>query len=339
MNGLLLSSFRQRLLVLLLLVAATGCSHDTSMVDGPLLTDRFGGFLLLEPLMVSQQAADFANGESIIFSAEFNKQVNWVLEITGTTSGAVKRFEGFSRAITDENARWRGGTTELPFFKAEDCTVVLTVLNEEGAEPLTTEVTVLSPRIYEGDVVADFEANAGSDIFFGNFEFELTTDTGRSTEVPAAEGDFFYLFRGTDNVVTNFFVGLIDIKASITGETYFPVPTTVPEDLFFNMFLYSFGTPNTIAVVQLIVDTNGTGAFEDGQDEAFPYGDLPVDWEGWQAFSKPVSEIGLTQAQVQEIVAVRVLLISDENNQPNPPLEVDYGVDYLTFTAGGPLEL
>jgi hypothetical protein len=49
--------------------------------------------------------------------------------------------------------------------------------------------------------------------------------------------------------------------------------------------------------------------------------------------------MGLTDEQTQQIVAVRVLLISDQSEQPTPPLEVEYGIDYITFTAGRPLQL
>ena len=60
---------------------------------------------------------------------------------------------------------------------------------------------------------------------------------------------------------------------------------------------------------------------------------------GWRAVGIPLSETAITRAQAQEIVAVRVLLISDANAQPSPPLPVAFGIDYITFTAGAPLDL
>ncbi len=321
-----------------LLFGTAACSHETGIVDGPLLVDRFGDFFQVQPLTLDRTTVDFAAGEQVAFSAQFNKQVEWLIQITGTESGAVKRITSFGNELNSENASWDGGTTTLPFFKQERAIVEL-IIPEADSLTTTAEVDILSPKTYEGVLAVDFEAPAGDNIFFGNFEFELTGESGRSMEVPAAQGDWFYLLRGTDNVVPNFFAGLIDIQGSITGSTYFPVPTTVPEDLYFNMFLYSDGSPYTIAVVQLVFDSNDTGAFEDGQDEAIPFGDIPVDWEGWQHFYKPLSELGMTEAQVQKIVAIRVLLISDLNAQPDPPEQVDYGIDYLVFTAGNPLEL
>lgn len=320
-------------LALALVAGLAGCDHVTDP-DGPNLIDRFGPFTVVDSLGVSRATVDFAAGETLAFTARFNKQVAWVLEITGRESGAVKRIEGFSNELTPANARWNGSTTELPLFGAEAVDVTL-VVPAETADTMRVAAEVLTPRTYPGVVAADFEGT--DNITVGNFEFEFQ-NAGLSAEVPPGEGERFWLLRGTDRNVRNFFVGLIDIRPR-AGASFFTVPTSIPEDLHFNMFLRGLGTDHTIAVVQLIADGNGSGRFEDGQDTVFPFGDIPVDFEGWELFSKTVGELGMTQTQAQELVAIRVLLISDNNSQPTPPLQVAYGIDYLTFTAGGALEL
>lgn len=327
-------------LVVMLSFAVLGCDHATDP-EGPGLVDLFGPFELRAPLGASTETVDFAGGESVVFTAEFSKRVNWVIEITGQESGAVKRLEGFTSELSADiqSARWRGGTTELPLFKDEIVEAALFVPEEDSD---TTRVTleVLTPRLYPGNIVTDFEEDSGTDILLGNFEFEFDLqDTGLSAEVPPAQGDFFYLLRSTGGptVADPFFIGLIAITNS--DESYLAVPTTNPENLYFNAFLHSFGTPNTIAVVQLGIDSNGNGTYEPtGGDASISIIDQPVDWEGWQAFGIPVSEVGITQEQVSQLIAVRVLLISDNSGQPNPPLPVDFGIDYITFTSGGPLE-
>ena len=333
-------------LVLALGVAAAGCDHETDFA-GPRLIDRFGDFALIDPLMASLEAVDFAAGEEVSFEARFNKQVNWVLEIVGQESGALKRIEGFSDELTAENALWLGGTTELPLFKDEPVEAFLFTPEEEGSDTTSVSLEVLAPRNYPGNVVADFE---GSDaIIVTNPEFEFD-ENGISAEVPPAQGDGFYLLRGTDDVVANnFFIGLITILPP--GGGTFEVPTDVAEELYLNCFLYGFGTPNTIAVVEVVVDGNGTGTYEEGQDVIVPLGsdvEFPnvgvIDFEGWEPYAEAASSFGqfgagITDGQTQEIVAVRVVLISDAGNQPTPPLQVEYGIDYITFTAGGPLEL
>lgn len=319
-------------------ILAASCDHETDIFDGPNLVDRFGDFTVLEPLMLDRTTVDFSSGETVAMTAKFNKTVAYDIVITGMESGAQRIIQDFASELTGENATWTGRTTNLPFFREENCLVEL-IVPEEDSLTLTAEVEVVGRRAYEGSLYTDFETDPLDDIFFGNFEFELTNNTGRRDDGNAAEGNFYYLFEGTDDVVANFFCGLIDIKASITGQTYAPVPTTIPEDLFFNCFVYADGGPHGIAVIQIVWDSNGSGAFEDGTDAAIPIGDLPLNWVGWQQVSVNLSELGMTEEQVSKIVNIRALLISDMNSQPNPPLQVDYGLDYLTFTAGKPLEL
>ena len=312
------------------------CSHDTDNFDGPSLIDRFGDFNVVEGLGVSSPTVNFTAGETVFFTAQFNKNVDWVVVITGSESGAVKRIEGFDRILNEENATWDGGTTDLPFFKAEMCTVELLIPEEPDFKD-AGEVEVLGTKIYEGNLVTNFEEDAGADIFFGNFEFDFSPAAGRTDAIPAAEGDFCYLLEGTDVTLDNFFVGLIAINASITGETYFPFPTTVPEELFYNCFLYSDGNPYTIAVIEFAFDSNDSGAFEDG-DAIFPL-EIPIAWEGWRHINTPMSELGVTQEQLEKIVAIRYVLISDNGAQPTPREQVGFAVDFVTFTQGGPLEL
>lgn len=333
-------SFLYGCLAVLLTLGISGCDHDTEAFDGPSLVDRFGPFTAISALEASQPTADFATGETIFFNATFNKNVNWVLEITGTESGSVKRIEGFSSELNASNATWDGGTTKLPLFKDEVANVVLTVPEVEGFLETTT-VETLSNKQYEGLLFTDFEEDLGVDAFIGNFEFEFTPQTGRQMDIPA-EGDSYYRLEGTDNVVPNFFVGLIDLKSEITGNGVLEFPTTVPEDLFFNVFMYSDGGPHGLAIIEFFIDGNDTGTYELDQDtQTFR---IPADtdlatFEGWQHISYPMSETGMSQEDLDKVVAIRLLLISNMNSQPSPPIQVGFGLDYMIFTEGGPLEL
>jgi uncharacterized surface protein with fasciclin (FAS1) repeats len=303
-------------------------------------------FSIEDPLMASRAAVDFSAGESVTFTARFSIPVNWVLEIVGQESGAVKRIEGFSAELTAENTRWEGGTTILPLFSVEAVEARLFV-PEEDADASRVTLDVLAPRAYEGAVFADFEGD--DDITVLNPEFELDPGSGISAEVPPAQGDGFYLLRDTDDVLSNFFVGLITITPP--GGGTFEVPTNNADELYFNCFLYGYGTPNTIAAIEVAIDANGSGAYEENQDSFFSLGydvEFPnvgeIDYRGWRPYAEPASSfgsfgMGLTDEQTQQIVAVRVLLISDQSEQPTPPLEVEYGIDYITFTAGRPLQL
>lgn len=323
------------------LLFISACDHDTDTFDGPSLVNRFGEFMLVDPLTVSTNTVDFSAGENVSFGASFNKQVEWLVQIKGLSSGSVKVIEGFSNELTNVNAVWEGGTTQLPLFNTERCAIELIIPSADSLRFFDT-VEVVGLKTYEGSLFTDFEEDLGSNLFFGNFEFELTNQTGRRDNLPAGagQGDWAYYFEGTDENVPNFFCGLIDISAQVTGSTYVPLPTFDPEDLFFNAFLYTDGGPFGIAVIQFIFDSNDSGAFEDGQDQTFQIpGDFPLSGEGWQHISHPMSETGITEEQLEKLVGLRILLISDMNSQPSPPLQVDYGIDFITFTQGAPLEL
>ncbi|MEM6327194.1 MAG: hypothetical protein AAF791_08755 [Bacteroidota bacterium] len=333
------STFPRSVLAVGLVLAAglSGCDHFTDP-DGPNLTDRFGPFQLVEAVAADRATVDFAGGESVVFTAQFNKQTTWVLEIVGQESGAVRRIEGFSRELNADNARWSGRTTELPFFRPEDVVATLSFPDEPDANETTTQVSVQSARTYPGNVVTGFEQGDPGDIFLGNFEFDFDLSvTGVRTDPPAAEGNAFYRLRGTDATLNNFFVGLVRVTSQ-NANGYFTVPTAIPEDLYLNAFLRNFDAENTIIILEVVVDANGNGRF-DNNDSIIGSGDIRLSEPGWTAFSRPISEFGLDEAQAQQIVAIRAVLISDNSAQPTPREPVDFGIDYITFTAGAPLEL
>ena len=150
----------------------TGCSHETDPFDGPSLVDRFGEFKVIEGLEISQPTVDFAAGETVYFTAMFNKNVDWIVEITGMESGAVKRIEGFDSELVASNATWTGGTTDLPFFKAEMCTVKLLVPEEPNFSE-SGEVEVLGTITYSGSLVTDFEENHPG-VIQRNYDFKFS---------------------------------------------------------------------------------------------------------------------------------------------------------------------
>ena len=50
--------------------------------EGPSLNNYFGTFEVLEPLNISNETPDFANGELVRFQSKFNKVVDWKITIT-----------------------------------------------------------------------------------------------------------------------------------------------------------------------------------------------------------------------------------------------------------------
>jgi hypothetical protein len=325
-------------LAFLLLVFAA-CDRETDP-EGPSLFDRFAPLVVFDSLQTSVDSLDFSLGESVSFSAKFNKNIDWVVKITGQNSGAVKILSAFGSTVNESNATWEGGTTELPLFRDEPCLVTVSI-PEEPEFGDTLMINVLGTLNYDGVMVTDFEENPGACIELGDFEFELA-NSGRLDDTTAAQGDFFYRLAGTDNATggptDNYFVGLARIFACITGETFFQVPTTVPENLYLNLFVAGRETPYTRVVLGLIIDTNDSGDFELGQDEIRSLEFDPT-YTGWRLQSFTAAEFGASQADLEKVVGIELVLISLNNLQSNPREEVGFETDFMIFTQGGPLEL
>lgn len=322
-------------LVASLLVLISACNHDTDDFDGPSLIDRFGPFELVNDLEVSNATVDFSTGQTVFFTATFNKRINWVLQITGQQSGAVKEITGFTQELNSENAVWNGTTTALPLFRAEACVAKL-IIPEEDSLTLTANVETLGGRVYEGSLFADFE-EASPNIVVRNFEFEFTANTGVNSVVPAGEGEKSLLLEGTDGVVDNFFVGLVEILAPLSGEQYIPMPSAVPEDVYFNAFVYGTGDPYTIAIFNFYSDADGNGLYNESADKEFATENIAITWTGWRQFSLKMSDLGITEDELAELVAMRVVLISDNNSQPIPRVQTSFATDFITFTKDQPL--
>jgi hypothetical protein len=137
--------------VFTILVSATilfsGCKTEEDF-SGPSLNDLYGQFSIIEGLSISDENVDFAAGESTFFSATFSKNVEWKLKITGLESGATNEITGFSYLLDNSNSTWTGNASVLPLFKAEECAVELSFVNE--VDTLRDTLSVVSPKIYEG---------------------------------------------------------------------------------------------------------------------------------------------------------------------------------------------
>ena len=110
--------------------------------------------------------------------------------------------------------------------------------------------------------------------------FDIAT-TGVLDDIPAAQGTKYLSMRGTDVTLDNFFVGLIELRNPDSID-YIPLPTTVPENLYFNCFLHSDGSPATIAVIEFVSDRNDNQRWDGGDTPFFKVeGDFPIDHNGW----------------------------------------------------------
>ncbi len=262
------------------------CTTENDTFDGPSLTDIYGEFFIVDSLQVSSSTVDFSLGQNIIATAEFSKNVNWKLEITGQESGAKFTLEGFSRLLDATNAVWNGTTTTLPMFRAEDCSVLLTISNE--ADSLITSVQVLGTKSINGFLLSDFEGEWnpgwGSFIQSGADMSFIITD-----EEIAAQGTKYYNMAGA--VDWDWLIGLIDIPATAYGSTTFPLNSN-PNNVFFNVMLAKYpGLTNGIVLFQFKEDDNMDGVYTAGSEDLFSLEVKLTGDDGWQLISSKYSDL------------------------------------------------
>ncbi len=317
-----------------------GCTRETDLFDGPDLNDLYGEFNLLQALAVNDSEIDFAAGEKAVFTAEFSRNINWTLTITGQESGAVKTITGFSRTLDASNATWDGTTTQLPMFRPEACDVSLTFETEE--EVYETSVSVETARPVEGLLLEDFEAgwNPGWGSFVqsgADMSFVIRTDEN------AAQGGSYYDMGG--EVGWDWLIGLIDIPGSAYGAPTFDLATN-PDNIYFNVLLSKQpDLSNALVLFQFREDDNGDGVYTDGEEDMFSLEVALNDQDGWQLISAryadlvtlvngaPADPIGNGLNEPDKLIQVSILMLANPVSGYAQAL-----MDLIIFTENGPLK-
>ena len=122
----------KKLFYLFFAISLIFVSCDKEGIEGPSLNDLFGELNILENFAIINDSASF-NSESAYFTAKFSKIVDWKISIIGQSSGAEKTILGKSNEINATNSLWSGEVTTLPFFKEENCSVILTFPNHSDS--------------------------------------------------------------------------------------------------------------------------------------------------------------------------------------------------------------
>ena len=319
---------------LLLLMVFTACKNDE--FEGPGLQDLYGEFDVVDSMTLSRKTVDFGNQESVFFGASFSKIIAWKITIKGLSSGAEKQITGKSSKIDVANSLWTGNTTVFPVFRAENCAVMMTFLNEP--DTLRDTLTITAPKTNAGILLDDFEHGLNPNyINWGIHGVNFFPD---STDHPAAQGDFYFRLNGTVN--WDWLINKIVIPPPANA-TYFALPSN-PAGLFFNVFIYGEADKgNTLLKFEFREDDNGDGTYSSATEDRYDY-QLNVDWDGWRLLSLDYSTLetpgdgqfgganGNKFHQPDKIASLEILLLSDPNLG-----EARSDLDYLIWTTGAPL--
>ena len=322
-------------ITLCLIVIISSCSKPDEFYDGPNLYDVYGDFEVYTPLEGSQINVDFESGETVYFTCELSKVVNWQLKITGSNSGAEKIITGTSRTLDEEVALWDGSTTNLPIFRVENCNVELSFLTEETDTILTTSVFVTTPKLNDGFVITDFEE--GWNPNWSTFVQSGTSmDFGIKLDGTAPQLARYYNMAGI--VDWDWLTGMIDFNATAFGETTMPLSNN-GDNLYFNVFVYGDPTyPNSRVLFRFDEDENVDGTFDITSEDSFGY-ELIINWSGWRHVSVKYSDIlsannssGGGVHNPDKLNRVSVLHLADPNSG-----YAHSAIDYLIFTENEPM--
>ncbi|MDP2187951.1 MAG: hypothetical protein Q8J69_04625 [Sphingobacteriaceae bacterium] len=329
---------RKSLLFGLCLLGLLACKRDLDPA-GPLLTDLYGDFRVLEPLSRSAGQIDFSTGQRAHFTARVSVLSDWEIQITGRNSGAVKVITGRSREIDVTNASWGGETTRFPTFQTEACDVQLTFPGRTDTLRSSIEVTGL--RAIDAIILDDFETGLST-------AWTTFVQTGAdmkflgATTPPLAEGLQYYRMGGT--VGWDWLKGLLTLNASAYNSTTgFGLPNNATQVHFNGIFRQRSDLTNGIVLFQFREDENGDGVFTPATEdmwaieirpganwklESIRYADLTALENG-----APTAPKGNGVHEPQKLLRVDVLFLA---NPTSGYSECD--MDLLAFSLNGPVQ-
>lgn len=276
------------LLILMALFAGiVSCRKNKTDFDGPSINDIFSNFKMLENFKADRDSVNFSTGQKVVFSARFNKVVNWTITIKGATSKSVKQITGTTKTIDASNATWDGSTSKFPMFTTENCTATLTI--QDVADTFTVNEKIVGTKKINGFIVADFEsglkpgwvrfAQSGA-----NMDFQIKTDT------LAPEGKKYMNMAGTVN--WDWLIGLLDFPASAYGTAKTLSLNTNPDAVYFNCLIYGVPSVNpSLVLFQFREDENADGVINANTDDEYDY-QVNVDWVGWKLVSVKYKDMG-----------------------------------------------
>ncbi len=277
---------RKYLLLLSIPLVIFSCRKDDK-VEGPNIDDLLGQFAITEAFQADRDTVNFSTGEKVVFTASFNKLTDWEIHITGETSGAHRIISGQSREIDASNGTWIGGTTELPFFKAENCDIELIIPDITDTFPEAVEIR--APKSNEGFLISDFESgifDAGWTKFIqsgADMDWNIKNDPALSPEK-----DHYLNMAGT--VSWDYLIGLLDFNASAYGAPTFPLSTNGDNE-YFNCLIYGeAGNNESIILFQFKEDENGDGTFNETNEDMYAW-EIKVNWTGWKLMSIKYSDL------------------------------------------------
>ncbi len=271
----------------------SACRKDPTVFDGPNIEETLGSFRVTQNFAANKDSVRFSSDEKVIFSAKFNKTVNWTITVTGQSSQAKKVIAGQSKTIDATNAVWNGSTTNFPLFKAENCSAKLKIEGVQDSFLVNVEIRTIKQNT--GLVLADFE-NGFNTKWTKFIQNGLNMDFAIKTDAVTPQGAKYLRMAGT--VSWDYLIGLIDFNAQAYGTTKTMALDANPNNVYFNCLIYGEpGTNESLVLFQFKEDENADGTINASSDDQYDY-QITVNWEGWKLITVKYADIiSLTNGQ------------------------------------------
>ena len=323
----------KKLSYLFLLLSIIFISCEKEGIEGPNLNDLFGELSIVEVFKVINDSASFDN-ESAYFTAKFSKIVDWKISITGLSSGAEKVILGKSNEITAINSLWSGEVTTLPFFKEENCSVLLTFPSHTDSVYRSFNISVAKQYGNGSElVVSDFENG-----FNPNFtSFFQSTCLKKIETGGAGQSDRYLVQEGTCD--WDWLIGYVDYPASHWFDQ--GILNANPDNVYFNMMINGDSTlsptneANSLFKLEFYEDENQDGYYDQNTEDRLDH-EFNVDWNGWKMVSIKYSDLilawnsgGNSIREPNKVLKFRTLLLA---NPESGFAKAD--VDYIVWSEG-----
>jgi hypothetical protein len=328
------------ILLCAILFFSISCRKNKTQFDGPSINEIYSDFKIIDSFKINKDSVNFTNAETAVFSAKFNKIVDWTISIYGATSKATKIISGSSKQIDISNATCNGSSTVFPIFNTENCKAILRVKDVTDSFMVSTKI--VGTKKLEGFMIADFETGikTGWTKFAqtgANMDFQVKSDS------LAPEGKKYLSMAGTVN--WDWLIGLIDFPAKAYGTSpVFPLGTN-PNSEYFNCLIY--GVPSTnpsLVLFQFREDENENGTFDANTEDEYDY-QVTVDWVGWKLISVKYADLGYLVNGVpatpkgnglrnpNKLTKISMLHLANPNDG-----FASSKLDLMIFTQNGPLQ-
>ncbi|MEZ7930672.1 MAG: hypothetical protein QMC21_04020 [Flavobacteriales bacterium] len=325
-------------LVLISVLLIFSCRKDDSEnFDGPDLNDLFGPFSIIQEIEVNKKTADFPVDNTLHFTGELSKNTDWVISITGASTGAKRSISGTQRVISADNSTWDGGANSFPGFGIETAYIEISFPKEEGSPILYDTVSITGSKVDAGYLITSFENGEGANWSkFNQSTVQGKIDCGSGE---SAKGNCHYSFTG--NVPWDWAIGSVMIQPSTAN---FGLPASA-SNLFFNMAfkpIENSGTGNTFIQFWFDEDENGDGTFDLATEDRFIY-EYWFEDTGWNLISYKYSDIqfdvdgnkvstnGNGLPEPGKLMSINVFYLANKDNG----LAKAY-IDHLIFTTNKP---